>query len=316
MGLIKTRGVMKYTIEGFSQEMLLSFGCDTQDAVFLRWFVDWQNTGQMEEIQGKDGLTYYWVNLPYCLQQIPILHITCTAALSRRIKRLEKVKLLKTKLIKKQSQSKIFIAIIPESFRLLVMKNDNVQNSKVRCEKLKSTLSNNNGNGESQSTHDLKVRCEKKGNGISQVTQKYANSSINKEILLSGSKKREREEAHALASPTSSVIIERGEVQVFGEFLNVSLSDGEMVKLSEFLNVSFPTLNGNCHAALQEYIEAMSAWQISKNVSLKNHYAEIRRWILHDKQKGIIPGAGVVSPPTKSKKTSSYEDDMLLLASL
>jgi hypothetical protein len=159
----------------------------------------------------------------------------------------------------------------------------------------------------------MSIAIDKNGTSLICNNNKEIN---NKEVNMREREPKKTEDAPAHVSPVSNKMEkERGELQTFGEFENVSLSDVEMGKLSEFLKASFPTLNGNCQAALQEYIEAISAWQASHQKSYSNHYAEIRRWILRDRQRGTIPGVAV-SAPTKAKKQSSYEEDMALLASL
>ena len=38
---------MKYTIEGFSQLEMIRIGMDAIDALILRWFIDFKDSGKM-----------------------------------------------------------------------------------------------------------------------------------------------------------------------------------------------------------------------------------------------------------------------------
>ena len=51
---------MKYTIEGLSQEKLISFGLDIADALILRWFLSFSGSGSMKKTV-LEGKTYYLV---------------------------------------------------------------------------------------------------------------------------------------------------------------------------------------------------------------------------------------------------------------
>lgn len=84
---------MKYTIEGFSQEKLIEFGMDVNDAIILRWFVDFKDTGKMaSEIVSDDK--YYWINYEELLKDLPIMNIK-KDTLYRRLKKMESVGILK-----------------------------------------------------------------------------------------------------------------------------------------------------------------------------------------------------------------------------
>lgn len=84
---------MKYTIEGFSQEKLVEFGMDVNDAIILRWFIDFKDSGKMAtEIVNNDK--YYWINYEELLKDLPIMNIK-KDTLYRRLKKMESVQILK-----------------------------------------------------------------------------------------------------------------------------------------------------------------------------------------------------------------------------
>lgn len=84
---------MKITIEGFSQIELVKRGLDLQDALILRWFVDFKDTDKMvsEIIENEK---YYWVKYEGLLEDLPILNIK-KDSLRRRFFRLTDIGILK-----------------------------------------------------------------------------------------------------------------------------------------------------------------------------------------------------------------------------
>jgi hypothetical protein len=65
---------MKYTTDGFQQDKLIALGLNRNHSYVLRWFVDFQATGQMRE-HLVEGFAYYWVSYTTVLQDLPILGI-------------------------------------------------------------------------------------------------------------------------------------------------------------------------------------------------------------------------------------------------
>jgi hypothetical protein len=78
---------MKYTIEGFSQNVMMELGFDCVDAVILRWIVDFFNTGKMKHLV-YEGKAYVWINYQYVLDSLPLLGITNRRVLARRLDRI------------------------------------------------------------------------------------------------------------------------------------------------------------------------------------------------------------------------------------
>lgn len=78
---------MKYTIEGFDQQKMCSLGMDGTDAIILRWFVDFWQSGKMARVE-RNGKTYLWVSYKSCLEDIPIIRINNRQALARRFKKM------------------------------------------------------------------------------------------------------------------------------------------------------------------------------------------------------------------------------------
>ena len=116
---------MKYTIEGFQQQALLDLELDGTDAIILRWFVDFKNTGKMEK-KIIDNTEYFWIKYSYIIEQLPILGIK-QGMLQKRFKKYKDVKIMLHKHITEKLGMKgswSFWTLNPEVFSpLVIMKN-------------------------------------------------------------------------------------------------------------------------------------------------------------------------------------------------
>lgn len=65
---------MKLEIMGFSQQGLMDLGLGVEDAMLLRWFVDFQGSTRMKPIADPDtGKTYHWVNFKKVVEDLPVI---------------------------------------------------------------------------------------------------------------------------------------------------------------------------------------------------------------------------------------------------
>lgn len=110
---------MKYTIEGFSQQVQLDLSIDVVDLCILRWFVDFQATGKMELLQ-KDGKAYYWVNYGYLIDQMPGLYINNRDIIGRRFKKLVKAGVLRMTTKRLATGTKAFFSTATETFEKML----------------------------------------------------------------------------------------------------------------------------------------------------------------------------------------------------
>lgn len=108
---------IKYSVEGFSQERLLKYGLDTVDALILRYFIDFKDSGEMvlEIINGKP---FYWLKYEKLLEEIPIAKIKNKDVLRRRLKRMEDAKIL-LHYQKRKKGNYSFYGIGPNYFELI-----------------------------------------------------------------------------------------------------------------------------------------------------------------------------------------------------
>ena len=65
---------MKLSILDYNQKIAVSFGLDMNDLILIRWFIDYRNTDEMNEVI-FDGKAYYWVNYKKVIEDLPILKI-------------------------------------------------------------------------------------------------------------------------------------------------------------------------------------------------------------------------------------------------
>lgn len=85
---------MKNTIHGFNQKELVEYGLDNDDALILRWFVDFKDTGRMAT-RIIENEKYYWVKYEGIIEDLPILKLKTKDALYRRFKKMDKAGVIK-----------------------------------------------------------------------------------------------------------------------------------------------------------------------------------------------------------------------------
>lgn len=98
---------MRFTVHGFKQDKLLEFGLDNDDALILRYFIDFRDTESMrtEIIEGE---TYYWVNYEAVIEAIPIIKLKKKDSLYRKLKNMSSIGILKHKTIKRNGTYSYF----------------------------------------------------------------------------------------------------------------------------------------------------------------------------------------------------------------
>jgi hypothetical protein len=84
---------MKYTTEGFQQSVLCSWGLDGNDAIILRYIVDFYQTRQMIH-RVHNNRIYFWVYYKTIIDNLPILEIKNKRVIARRFDRYVKCGLM------------------------------------------------------------------------------------------------------------------------------------------------------------------------------------------------------------------------------
>lgn len=91
---------MKYTICGFNQKKLVEYGLDSNDALILRWLIDFAATGKMKKML-ENRVIYYQVIYDSIINEFPIMGLNNTKSISNRFDKYVKAGLL----LKKRSGS-------------------------------------------------------------------------------------------------------------------------------------------------------------------------------------------------------------------
>lgn len=113
---------MKTTIHGFRQDRLVLYGMDNDDALILRWFVDFKDSGKMaSKIIEEDK--YYWIKYEGLLDDLVILKIKTKDALYRRLKKMEKQKILKRQTVKENGTYSFYT--LGDNYKFLI---ENISN--------------------------------------------------------------------------------------------------------------------------------------------------------------------------------------------
>lgn len=89
---------MKFTILGYNQAKLMELGLDVIDAVLLRYFVDFKDSGTMAK-ETIDGELYYWLKYEGIMKMLPILNLK-KDSVYRRFKNMSKNNVLNHRTIK------------------------------------------------------------------------------------------------------------------------------------------------------------------------------------------------------------------------
>ena len=147
---------MKYTIEGFDQELLVKWGLDSNDAIILRWFVDFYLSGKMAKVE-HDGETYLWVNYQTCIDDLPIMRIKNKEVLARHFKKFEQCGLMKRHISRKGGIYTCFKLVEKEYIKLIEKVERSTENRRVDFKV---------GNERPKSREDVDSKVETKDSSI------------------------------------------------------------------------------------------------------------------------------------------------------
>lgn len=180
---------MKYTIEGFSQQVLVEYGLDAKDAIFIRWFVDFMTTGKMEYRDDDNGNRYYWIDHETLARELPILRLNDMRSVKRFI----------ADLVELNALSRIVVKLGPaKGSKAYYMLNQ------IMMEKLVNNI--HTGDKNVPSTGDKNVPSSG-GNNVpsdSSITDpSIIDSSINK-LYISSDEDISLEQAQPITTTTSS----------------------------------------------------------------------------------------------------------------
>jgi len=147
---------MKYTIEGFNQELLVKWNLDSNDAIILRWFIDFYHSGKMAKVE-YEGETYLWVNYQACINDLPIMRITNKQVLARHFKKFVKCGLMKSYISRKKGIYTCFKLIESMYVKLIEKPERLTQSQRVDLEVDSTQLKSQVGTDSKVETKDYSI---------------------------------------------------------------------------------------------------------------------------------------------------------------
>jgi len=126
---------MVYSISSYSQEQLVKWKLDANDALIIRWFVTFMKSGKMAEVE-YSGQTYYWVKYQAVIDELPILKIKTTKGIAARFRKIVRSGLLSFYLKKNDEGTYSTYRLNQDQYSLLVY-HPPMETKKPTGEKLK-----------------------------------------------------------------------------------------------------------------------------------------------------------------------------------
>lgn len=127
---------MKYTIEGFSQQALIDFNLDEKDALILRYFIDFKDSGKMS-MKIINNKPYYWLKSASLIEELPIMRISSNDVLKRRLNKLTECKVLEHEHVKVGGRFAFYA--VGENYYKLVADDTTQKSEGIRPESRKDT---------------------------------------------------------------------------------------------------------------------------------------------------------------------------------
>jgi hypothetical protein len=154
---------MKYTIEGFQQDILTQYSLDCTDAVILRYIIDFWLSGKMQKHEHDGESDYFWMSYKTIIEELPIIKIK-KQALADRMQKFVDCGLMKFYLWKSGQGTFTHYKIIPEKYAPLVSGYEPVRSevrtpvrSRIRT-KYSSTIPNSSTEDITKIRNDIKMK--------------------------------------------------------------------------------------------------------------------------------------------------------------
>ncbi|WP_238917218.1 hypothetical protein [Clostridium sp. YIM B02555] len=161
---------MKYTIEGFSQQALIDFNLDEKDALILRYFIDFKDSGKMT-MKIMNNKPYYWLKSSSLLEELPIMKINSNDVLKRRLNKLTECKVLEHEHVKVGGRFAFYA--VGENYYKLVTDDTTEKSEGMRPKSRKDTT-------EKSEEYDSKVGT--KNPSINPSTKSYISCGAEKSV--------------------------------------------------------------------------------------------------------------------------------------
>jgi len=110
---------MKYTIHGFRQKILLSYGLDCIDALILRWIVDSYHMDKIKKIRIEDK-DFFQIDHESLYEDLPILGTEDESAIAGRLNKFVDLGLLEKHMEQEGDKSVTYFAINKDEYQVLL----------------------------------------------------------------------------------------------------------------------------------------------------------------------------------------------------
>lgn len=166
---------MKYTVEGFQQEVVVDMGLDYADVGILRWIVDFMATGRMTTAD-IDGEKYYWIKYGYLLNELPVLRIKDKEAVSKRLDKMVSCGLLEKKYIKRGGNYTYF-RLVPEVYSRLITSSMGTDENRNRTDEKPGGYRSKAEQGTDEKPEGVPMKSRNKDSSISYPSTKDTNNT-------------------------------------------------------------------------------------------------------------------------------------------
>lgn len=103
---------LRVTVEGFRQEILLKYGLNSDDSIFLRWLTTFFHEDKIKKIIDEDNNTFYWIKYTKTINDLPII-FNNIYTVRRKIKKLVDKDILILKLQRNKNGTDTFFRFNP-----------------------------------------------------------------------------------------------------------------------------------------------------------------------------------------------------------
>lgn len=224
---------MKTTIHGFRQDRLVLYGMDNDDALILRWFVDFKDSGKMaSKIIEEDK--YYWIKYEGLLDDLVILKIKTKDALYRRLKKMEKQKILKRQTVKENGTYSFYT--LGDNYKFLIENISNLSETNPIQSEINPTGYGNKSDRGTEINPEQKIsllnntsllnnnKKEKKKTDLDILINEYTSNSFLQETIIDFMKMRK-----SIKKP----VTERGLKGILNKLDKLATTDDIKIKILE-----------------------------------------------------------------------------------
>lgn len=224
---------MKTTIHGFRQDRLVLYGMDNDDALILRWFVDFKDSGKMaSKIIEEDK--YYWIKYEGLLDDLVILKIKTKDALYRRLKKMEKQKILKRQTVKENGTYSFYT--LGDNYKFLIENISNLSETNPIQSEINPTGYGNKSDRGTEINPEQKIsllnntsllnnnKKEKKKTDLDILINEYTSNSFLQETIIDFIKMRK-----SIKKP----VTERGLKGILNKLDKLATTDDIKIKILE-----------------------------------------------------------------------------------